>query len=92
MKKSLETKDINAYQIDAHAIKSSMATIGMNKFSERAKKHEFAAKDNDIDYILGDAGEFMDEYLQLCNELEKHVGDVDKTAQESDFGAIEFIE
>ena len=92
MKKSLETKDINAYQIDAHAIKSSMATIGMNKFSERAKKHEFAAKDNDIDYILGDAGEFMDEYLQLCNDLEKHVGDVDKTAQESDFGAIEFIE
>ena len=37
--------------------------------SERAKKHEFAAKDNDIDYIKSDAEEFFREYEDVCSKL-----------------------
>lgn len=69
MKRSLESKDIKEYKIDAHSIKSSMATIGLNEFSERAKKHEFAAKDGNIDFINGDADAFINDYKELCERL-----------------------
>ncbi len=69
MRKSLEEKDIKAYKIDAHSIKSSMATIGLKEFSERAKKHEFAARDNDIAFIYGEADSFINEYIEICKEL-----------------------
>ena len=69
MRKSLEEKDIKAYKIDAHSIKSSMATIGLKEFSERAKKHEFAARDNDIAFIYGEADSFINEYIEICKKL-----------------------
>ncbi len=69
MRKSLEEKDIKAYKIDAHSIKSSMATIGLKEFSERAKKHEFAARDNDIAFIYGEADSFINEYIDICKKL-----------------------
>ncbi|MCR5654974.1 MAG: response regulator [Lachnospiraceae bacterium] len=71
MKKNLDAKDIAAYEIDAHAIKSSMATIGLKDFSERAKKHEFAAKDRDMDTILADADSFLKDYNDLLEKLDK---------------------
>ncbi|MBR6404031.1 MAG: response regulator [Eubacterium sp.] len=69
MKKNLEAKDYKAYEIDAHTIKSTMATLGLKEFSERAKKHEFAAKENDLAFICSDAEEFIDEYVELCRKL-----------------------
>lgn len=74
MRKNLEAKDIKAYEIDAHTIKSSMATIGLKELSERARKHEFAAKDNDTDFIYGDAEEFIKEYTDMCEKLRKLTG------------------
>ncbi len=70
MRKNLEAKDLLAYEIDAHSIKSTMATLGLKSFSERAKKHEFAAKDNDADFIYGEAEEFINEYVEICKKLE----------------------
>ncbi len=69
MRKDLEAKDMKAYKIEAHSVKSSMATIGMKDFSERAKKHEFAAKDNETDFIYGDAEDFIREYEEICRKL-----------------------
>ena len=69
MKKSIESKDFKSYEIDAHSIKSSMATIGLDAFSERAKQHEFACKNNDFDFILTDAEEFINEYEIICKKL-----------------------
>ena len=60
---------MKAYKIEAHSVKSSMATIGMKDFSERAKKHEFAAKDNETDFIYGDAEDFIREYEEICRKL-----------------------
>ena len=71
MRKSLEAKDMRAYAVDAHSIKSSMATIGLKDFSERAKKHEFAAKDNDTAYVYGDAESFISDYTALCENIAK---------------------
>ena len=69
MKKSLEAKDFKAYSIDAHSIKSSMATIGMKDFSDRAKKHEFAAKNEETDFIYADAEEFLNKYAEICEKI-----------------------
>ena len=63
MRESLEAKDIKAYEIDAHTIKSSVLTIGLRELSARAKKHEFAAKDNDTDFIYEDADGFINPLL-----------------------------
>ena len=32
-------------------------------------KHEFAARDNDIDFIKKDCGGFIDEYHAVCEQL-----------------------
>lgn len=69
MKKSLEDKDIKSYGIDAHSVKSNMATIGLKDFSERAKKHEFAAKEGNTAFIDEDAESFLNEYADLCKKL-----------------------
>jgi signal transduction histidine kinase/DNA-binding response OmpR family regulator len=69
MRKSLADKDINAYRIEAHSIKSSMATLGLRDFSERAKKHEYAAKDNNTDFIYAEAESFIKDYVEICKKL-----------------------
>ncbi len=69
MRKSLEEKDIQAYRIEAHTIKSTMLTVGLKEFSERAKKHEFAARDNDTDFVYKDADAFINEYIEICRKL-----------------------
>ncbi|MCR4585768.1 MAG: response regulator [Lachnospiraceae bacterium] len=69
MRKSLEDKDMKAYAIDAHSVKSSMATIGLAALSERAKKHEFAAKEGNTDFVYEDAEGFLEEYSSICERL-----------------------
>lgn len=69
MKKSLAEGDIKSYQIDAHSIKGSMATIGLQDFSDRAKKHEFAAKENNTEFIESDSEEFLKKYAEICRRL-----------------------
>ena len=70
MRKDLAENDLKSYQIEAHTIKSSMATIGLARLSERAKKHEFAARDNDISFIEKDAENFIEEYTEICRKLQ----------------------
>ena len=69
MKADLEARDLASYKIETHSVKSSMATIGLKDFSERAKRHEFAARDNDIAFIYGDSEAFINEYTSLCESL-----------------------
>ena len=74
MKKSLEAQDIRAYEIEAHTIKSSMATIGLQDFSDRAREHEFAAKESNNEFISENAEGFVSDYLELCNKLSECIG------------------
>ncbi len=73
MRKNLADNDIKSYAIEAHSIKSSMATIGLSYFSERAKEHEFAAKGGDLAFIEKDAEAFINEYMEICKKLENAV-------------------
>ena len=41
----------------------------MNDLSERAKKHEFAAKAGNTDFIYKDAEDFIKKYEVICRKL-----------------------
>ena len=70
MKKYLAEKDYEDYGIEAHAAKSTMATIAATELSEHAKKHEFAAKENNIAFIEEDNAAFLAEYTDMLDRIE----------------------
>ncbi|MBR3635769.1 MAG: hypothetical protein IKN47_06185, partial [Lachnospiraceae bacterium] len=73
MKECVKNKKYDSYEIDAHAVKGLMATIGIQKLHERAKQHEFAAKDKDYELIESDAEEFIEEYFSTCEKIKKAI-------------------
>ena len=73
MKECVKNKKYDSYEIDAHAVKGLMATIGIQKLHERAKQHEFAAKDKNFDLIESDAEEFIEEYFSTCEKIKKAI-------------------
>ena len=73
MKNSLNTGNHKNYSVEAHAIKSLMATVGIKGLSEWAKKHEYASRDGDIDYVRGDYESFISEYRHVCDIIKDAV-------------------
>ncbi|MBP5763376.1 MAG: Hpt domain-containing protein, partial [Lachnospiraceae bacterium] len=69
LRKALEEEDYDSYHRDTHSIKGLMATIGLSSLSERAKKHEFAARDLDTEFIKKDCEGFIEEYRTVCEKL-----------------------
>ncbi len=69
LRKALEDEDYDSYHRDTHSIKGLMATIGLSSLSERAKKHEFAARDMDTEFIKKDCEGFIEEYRKVCEKL-----------------------
>ncbi|MBR6451118.1 MAG: response regulator, partial [Lachnospiraceae bacterium] len=69
IREAFGSRDIETYRIKAHAIKSDMATIGAKDLSERAKQHEFAAKDQDLSFMEKDMDSFLKEYEEFCDAL-----------------------
>ncbi len=69
MRKSVASGDLKAYVLTAHTIKSHMASIGLTRLSNQAKDHEFAARDNDIEFIKSDCEAFFEAYHDVCTRL-----------------------
>lgn len=69
MRGAARDKDYDAYRIGAHSIKGTMATIGANEFSEKAKKHEFAVKEENYSFVDENYEAFLDEFEALCKKL-----------------------
>ncbi|MCR5324463.1 MAG: response regulator [Lachnospiraceae bacterium] len=70
MKKYLAEKNYKDFGIEAHATKSSMATIYATEVSERAKKHEFACKEGRFDFVEEDGAAFVEDYLRFLDLIE----------------------
>ena len=64
-------KNYRDYGIDAHAVKGLMATIGLDRLSERAKRHEYAVKEENYGFIEEDVEGFLKEYKDLCDKLRR---------------------
>ena len=69
LKSFMQTKDYKSYLISVHAIKGNLATVGLMKQSERAKKHEFAVKEDNISFILEDFEGFIAEYKDVSERI-----------------------
>lgn len=69
LKAAFKAKNWHNYEIEAHSIKSSMATLCVFDLSAHAKKHEFAVKENNIAYIEEDA-------MNLANEFDHFLSSV----------------
>ncbi len=69
LRAALSSENMDEYDCLAHAIKGQMATIGLKAFSERAKQHEFAAKDGKMEFLKEDSERFFEEYLEVCDRL-----------------------
>lgn len=76
MRNNLKNNKLKDYGIDAHSIKGEMATIGVKAFSERAKKHEFAAKEGNLEFLQEDIDSFIEDYNNLCKKLNEKRGGI----------------
>ena len=62
LKDSFSQGDIERYGVEAHGLKGVMASICAMGISEHAKKHEFAAKGGDVDFIRQDIDNLIEDY------------------------------
>ncbi len=61
--------DWATYEIRVHGIKSTSALIGAASLSEKAKSLEFAAKDNNIQFILDNHADMKADYEKLMSTI-----------------------
>lgn len=71
MRMNILSEKFDLYCIDAHAIKGLMATIGWKDMSELAKKHEFAVKEENLEFVRNEYEAFLDAYQSACASIKK---------------------
>ena len=71
LERLVHEEDFKNYEIEVHGLKSASANIGAFEFSELAKKHEFAAKEGDHQFIRDDLAKLLSEYNFLLHEIER---------------------
>ena len=70
-------EDLSRYIIEVHGIKSSSASIGAYKLSNKAKLLEEAVKNDDIEYIKANNDIFVEEYKNILNGI-RNILDMNK--------------
>ena len=69
-----DNNDISRYAVEAHGVKGVMASICANDISQRAKNHEFAAKENRIEFITEDIDGFLEQYKEVLEYITEYLG------------------
>lgn len=67
--KAYNEKDYDNYRILVHALKSTSRTIGADDMSEEARKLEFAARENNIEYINANTQRVLFMYKKLIVQI-----------------------
>ncbi len=62
------------YKIEVHALKSTSRTVGFNDLGSLCEKLEFAARDNDIDYVKANHDEAMELYVKTLDSIHSVIG------------------
>ncbi len=73
-----DVEAIDNYRIKVHAMKSSAALIGAMTLSEKAKELEYAAKDENVEYVSANHQEFLDEWNTYKEKLSIFIEQKDK--------------
>ena len=69
----VEDENWDRYKILVHSIKNTSRTIGALTFSELSKTHEYAVRDNDIDYIKERYSFYLAAYSKLLSNIRKEL-------------------
>lgn len=76
MEQCIEKKDLKGYAVLTHGLKGAAASIGANELANIAREHEFAAKDERIDFIYNNFFYFLQIYDTLLENIEKAIGHI----------------
>lgn len=71
LERLVQAEDFHNYEIEVHGLKSASANIGAFEFSELAKSHEFAAKEENYQLIRDGLAGLLSEYNFLLHEIER---------------------
>ncbi len=77
--KILNGKDMDAWSISTHALKSVANNIGAKKIAVMAERHEQQAQAYNSDWVLSNTPELLGEIRQLINALEGCLGECEGT-------------
>ena len=69
MRNCIASENWKGYGLVTHSLKGLMASLGLKDLSDRAKKHENAAEDLDVEFIRSDCEGFIEAYRNICNML-----------------------
>ncbi len=73
---SYSQKNLNAFRIDVHALKSASASIGAFQVSEKAKSLEVAAAKEDWRYINSNVDDFLNTFTAVLNTVKGYLEDI----------------
>ena len=68
-----ESKDMNNYSIEVHALKSDSRYLGFKELSAKALEHEMKSKENDINYVINDFDNLMNSLNKVLDIVKKFV-------------------
>ena len=68
---AFDSADVKNYQILVHALKSTSLSIGAENLSDKAKKLEQAAKENNFDEIQANHEDLMTTYKKIREQIEE---------------------
>ncbi len=71
--KYLNDGNTNNYSIGAHALKGVSLNIGAKKFAEYAKKHEYAAAENNIEFIENEHEKLREAFGILVSNIRRFI-------------------
>ena len=74
IRKAYDSENWKNYETYVHALKSASMSIGAVTLSEHAKALEYAAKDQNYDYIREHNQEVYDEYSSMLEKLDAALG------------------
>jgi len=70
---ALNREDYDSYRVQAHSIKSTSKTIGIEEFSDLAKDMEFAIKEGRLDFVKENHNKFIEEYSRLLGNIREAI-------------------
>ena len=94
LERLVQEEDFKNYEIEVHGLKSASANIGAFEFSELAKSHEFAAKEENYQFIRDGLAKLQSEYQFLLREIERVLrtkGYLKEDAEEAEMTAEELL-
>lgn len=69
MEEQFKNGDFDGYRVNAHSLKSTSLTVGLEGLSERARASEFALRAGDVEFVKNAHNDLMELYSDVLNKI-----------------------